>query len=81
VNITLRLGGKKVREALTNGHTFVLVMDDGSEAVVVWVDDNGLPIKGKPLLLSTGARMRARGLNELLSSNAMGLRQDIERVR
>lgn len=74
MNITLRLGGKKLREAITNGHQLVLVMDDGSEAVVVWVDDNGNVIKGKPLLFSAGVRMRARGLQELLSARSLGLR-------
>lgn len=75
MSITLRLAGKKLREAITNGHNLVLVMDDGSEAVVVWVDDNGEVIKGKPLLFSTGMRMRARGLQELLSATDLGLRK------
>jgi len=66
MSLTMRLGGKKLREALTNGHTLVLVLDDGSEVSVVWVNDNGETIKGKPLLLKTGVRMRAHGLQELL---------------
>ena len=74
MSITLRLGGKKLREAVTNGTSLVLVMDDGSEAVIVWVNDNGETIKGKPLLFSTGVRMRARGLNELISASSVGLR-------
>ena len=48
-------------------------MDDGSEVSVVWVDDNGGVIKGKPLLFGTGMRMRAAGLGELLSAASLGV--------
>ena len=74
MSITLRLVGKKLRQAVTNGHQLVLQMDDGSEAVVVWVDDNGKTINGKPLLFSTGLRMRAHGMQELINAAQVGLR-------
>lgn len=74
MSITLRLAGKKLREALTNGIELVLVMDDGSEAHVMWVDDNGAPIKGKPILWNTGVRMKARGVQELINAASVGLR-------
>lgn len=74
MSITLRLAGKRLREALTNGIELVLVMDDGSEAHVMWVDDNGVPIKGKPILWNTGVRMKARGVQELINAASAGLR-------
>lgn len=74
MSITLRFYNKKLREAMTNGIELVLVMDDGSEAHVMWVDDNGTPIKGKPILWSTGVRMKARGVQELINAAAVGLR-------
>lgn len=74
MSITLRLAGKRLREALTNGIELVLVMNDGSEAHIMWVDDNGTPIKGRPLLWNTGVRMKAHGMQELINASTVGLR-------
>lgn len=66
--ITVRLMGKRLMEALTNGWELVLRTEDGGEVKVIWVDDNGKVIKGRPVILSSGVYMKARGMHELINA-------------
>lgn len=66
MDITRRLRGSKVCEASSNGHILVLRLEDGSEIQIIWTDDNGNVLKGRPVLLSSGARLIAKGVHELI---------------
>lgn len=64
--LTQRLLGKRVAAVLSNGHTLQVRTDCGAEIDIVWVDDNGTPIKGKPVLAGSGVRLQARGIRDLI---------------
>ncbi|MEY5101240.1 MAG: hypothetical protein RJA36_3959 [Pseudomonadota bacterium] len=64
--ISMRVRGKTVADVLTNGHELRIACTDGSEVSVVWLDDNGAPLKGKPAIVQHGARLLARGVDELI---------------
>lgn len=66
MDITARLRGKKVAAVLTNGHILQIRTEDGAEIDIVWLNDNGEPIKGKPAVRQHGLRLIARGMNELV---------------
>lgn len=75
--LTLRVAGKRVAAVLTNGHVLQLRMHDGSEIDIAWVDGEGRPLKGKPVLLSGGVRLLARGIRDLM--HLPGARQEMTR--
>lgn len=67
MDITLRLRGKTVADVLTNGHVLRLCATDGTEVEIVWLDDNGAPLKGKPAVMKHGVRLTAGlGLRDIL---------------
>jgi hypothetical protein len=65
-DITRRLRGKTVSEVVTNGNALRIHTNDGAELDIVWLDDNGVPIKGKPAVRTHGARLVAKGMQELI---------------
>lgn len=64
--LTYRLIGKRVAQVATNGHVLRITSADGVDLDVVWVDDNGVPIKGRPAVLNHGPRLLAQGLQDLI---------------
>lgn len=66
MDLTARLRGKRIAEVLTNGHVLKIVTDDNVEINVVWVDGNGEPMKGKPVVAQHGPRLVARGAQDLI---------------
>jgi hypothetical protein len=67
-DLTRLLRGKRVAHAMTNGSALAIQLEDGSEILVAWVnEDTGEPIKGRPVVQSRGYRMRASGLRELIA--------------
>jgi len=64
MDINLRLYGKRVAAVLANGHVLQIRTEDGAEVDIVWLDDNGRPLKGKPALVKHGIRLDARGAQE-----------------
>lgn len=66
MNINGRLAGKVVAEVLTNGHVLKIRTTTGEEVDIVWLDDNGLPIKGKPAVQQHGVRLLAAGMKDLV---------------
>lgn len=64
--LTARLVGKRVEGVFANGSQLLIRCDDGSEVIVAWVDNNGRPIKGSPAIAQVGARLIARGLQDLV---------------
>lgn len=66
MDLTRQMRGKEVAHVATNGHVLSIRMHDGAEINVAWVDDNGVPIKGKPVVQSNGWRLRAEGIRDLI---------------
>lgn len=66
MDITRLLRGKTIAYIATNGHVLSIRCSDNSEINVAWVDDNGLPIMGKPVAQSRGGRLRADGIRDLI---------------
>ena len=67
MDLTLRLRGKRVAAVMTNGHLLNICTEDGAELTIAWVDDNGVPIKGKPVVAQHGVRLKMRGLQDLIN--------------
>lgn len=65
-DLTRRIAGRRVAAVLTNGHVLQLRMHDGSEIDIAWVDGEGRPIRGKPVMLGTGVRLVAAGTSDLI---------------
>lgn len=72
MQITQRLLGKQIAEVMTNGHVLSIRTADGSHVDIAWVDDNGKPIKGQPVLRSRGIILKAEGMRELIDLRAAG---------
>jgi len=68
-----RIVGKVVAEVSTNGEVLRITSNDGSEIGIVWVDDNGNVLKGKPLIVKHGIRLRAEGMRDIITAHAAGL--------
>lgn len=66
MDITSRLRGRTVAEISTNGRLLVIRTQCGSELTIAWLDDEGVPIKGKPAVAQSGVRLLARGIQELM---------------
>lgn len=65
MDIHNRIAGKTVAAVLTNGHILQIRCHDGSEINIVWLDDNGVPMKGKPVAAQCGVRIVAAGLSDI----------------
>jgi hypothetical protein len=64
--ISMRLRGKTVADVLSNGRELRIVCHDGTELSVVWLDDQGTPLQGKPAIVQHGVRLHARGTQDLI---------------
>ncbi|MBK8772454.1 MAG: hypothetical protein IPM06_18810 [Rhizobiales bacterium] len=65
-DLTSRLYAKQVREVITNGHLLKIVTSDNSELTIAWVDGEGRPIKGHPVVVESGARLKAEGIKDVM---------------
>lgn len=72
MNLTRQLRGKEVVAVLTNGHIVSIRLRDGGEINIKWVDDNGVTMKGKPMVENAGWRMRANP-QEIVLGKALGV--------
>jgi len=66
VDITARLRGKTIAAITTNGYAVRITCHDGSEMDVMWVDDNGRRLKGKPMIGNYGVRLAAEGIKDIM---------------
>lgn len=67
-DITRLLRGKRFAYAVKNNTSLRLRTEDGSEIEIQWVDANGLPVKGEPVVRAFGPRLLAgAGVKDLLS--------------
>lgn len=66
--LTTRLLGKRVAAVLTNGHILSIRTHDGTELEIAWLDDNGVPVRGRPALFKAGVRLNSRGLLDIINS-------------
>jgi len=60
MQVHAQLKGREVEYVATNGHLLVIRCTDGRELQVEWVNDNGEPIRGKPVLRFAGVNVIAR---------------------
>lgn len=65
MDITRLLRGKRIAQVTTNGSLIRLTMEDNSEMDIAWVDDNGRPIKGRPMIGNFGVRLHAAGIKDI----------------
>lgn len=54
------LKGARIEYCATNGHLLVIRCEDGKEVRVAWVDDNGQPMSGTPVLQFLGSNIIAK---------------------
>lgn len=66
IDITSRIVGKRVAAVLSNGHVLQIRTACGAEMSLVWLDDNGRPLKGRPVIAESGVRLQARGIRDLI---------------
>lgn len=66
MELTKRLHGRRVASVQTNGNVLALRLEDNTEVCIAWVDDNGRAIKGRPVMHSSGGRLNARSLHDLI---------------
>jgi len=66
IDITSRIVGKRVAAVLSNGHVLQIRTECGAELSLVWLDDNGVPLKGRPVIAESGVRLQARGIRDLI---------------
>lgn len=67
MDLTQRLRGHQVVAVMTNGHILSIRTESGAEINVAWVDDNGVAIKGRPVVQSRGVRMKVEGFRDIVS--------------
>lgn len=68
-----RVIGKVLAEISTNGEVLRITCSDGTDVGVVWVDDGGNILKGKPLLVQHGIRLKVKDPHAIVTAHAVGL--------
>ena len=58
-DLTRQLQGKLVEAVYSNGCTLQIRTRDGAEINVQWVNENGDPIRGRPVVTRKGWRLKA----------------------
>lgn len=71
MNINNRLAGKRVAQVLANGTVLNIRTHEGDEVMIAWVDENGKPLKGRPVVVQSGARIVAAQLKDLANLPAI----------
>lgn len=66
MDITRLLRGKRVARVATNGYMLRVTCDDNTEIDIAWVDGNGAPLKGRPMVGNYGHRLQANGVRDLM---------------
>lgn len=66
-NLTALLHGKTVDTVTANGKAMRITMTDGTEVDLVWMNEEGRGLEGRPHILAHGRRIRAVGVNELFN--------------
>lgn len=74
MDIHKRLAGKRIAEVLHNGTVLNIRTHDGEDVMIAWVDDNGCPLKGRPVVAQSGARINVSSLHELANLPGAGMR-------
>lgn len=75
MDIHTRLAGKRIAEVLHNGQVLNIRTQDGAEVMIAWVDENGRPVKGRPAVVQSGARIKAASLKDLANLPALGVKE------
>jgi hypothetical protein len=72
-DLNRQLKGREVAQVLCNGSVLMIRTTDGLEVPIVWVNDNGELLTGRPVLGRLGRRIICRGMRELIPSTALAL--------
>lgn len=65
-DLTRQLQGREIAELRANGTTLLIKTKCGTDVTVKWVDQNGVAIKGQPIIASKGFRLDCRRFGELV---------------
>lgn len=66
MSLTVRLHGRKIDSCWSNGYLLSIRCSNGEEINVKWVDSNGKAIKGTPVIETSGARLKAERISDLI---------------
>ena len=59
-DISMRLTGKRLESVMKSSERLLIRCEDGTEMQIAWVDDNGKPVKGRPVIKWFGRHVRAQ---------------------
>lgn len=65
-DLTNQLRGREIAEVRCNGSVVLLITRGGGEIAIKWVDDNGVTLRGKPVIGSKGFRLACRGMQDVI---------------
>lgn len=74
MDITRALKGKKIEAVFSNGHVLSIRTAEGTELNIVWLGDNGEPLKGRAVVASHGVRLHAAGMKEIINARDVGVK-------
>lgn len=74
MDIHKRLQGKTIAEVLHNGMVLNIRTKEGDDLMIAWVDENGKPLKGRPVVAQSGVRIKVASLHELANLPGAGVR-------
>ena len=66
MSLTIRLHNRQIDTCWSNGYLLSIRCTNGEEINVKWVDSNGKAIKGTPVIETSGARLKAERIQELI---------------
>ena len=59
-DISMRMAGKTIELIMKSNERLLIRCEDGTEMQIAWVDDNGKPVKGHPVIKWFGRHVRAK---------------------
>lgn len=59
MDLTRQLKGKEVAYVATQGDVLLIFTNDGDEIAIAWVDEQGVSMKGRPIIRRRGKRLFA----------------------
>ncbi len=59
-SMTMRMTGKPIHSIMKSNERLMIRAENGDELHVAWVDENGKPVKGRPIIVWYGRRVLAK---------------------
>lgn len=76
MDLTRQLAGRAVVCVLKTSNALVIQCQDGHEAVVQWVNENGEPVDGQPVVRFAGKHIRAK-LGQMVAASPVERPRDL----